>query len=151
MQLEIKIEGLTELEIVVRSLSANGFIERALVQSLAALDADVAERQRDIATQTPYSQSYVGRRKPKSGKIVTQGIDFGIDSGDFFGGWLRDREVRGGEILRYSNLKYATYQQAIYQRKSPFSDGLLGYSEDAIEAIERQIYDEADKEWTSKS
>ena len=139
-----KIEDLLA---VLQTLSEPTWIDDELRDRVDILNKDMAQVEETISTETEFSIATLrgrwGRKTP-----AVQGLNFGRDTGRLQDDWLRNVEIKNGEVTRYLDLPYAIEQQEIVARKSPFPDGYLHVSDEAIDELLGAIGDRAEKIWS---
>jgi hypothetical protein len=133
---------------VLQTLSESEWGDGVLRDRLDILNTDMEQTQETISTETEFTNATLrgrwGRKTP-----AVQGLNFGRDTGKLQDDWLRNVEIKNGEVIRYSDLDYAVEQQEIVAKKSPFPDGYLHVSDEAIEELLGAIGDQAEKIWSS--
>lgn len=133
---------------VLQTMSEIGWVDAVLRDRLDILNADMEQTQETISTETEFSNATLrgrwGRKTP-----AVQGLNFGRDTGKLQDAWLKNVEIKNGEVTRYLDLPYAVEQQEIVAKKSPFPDGYLHISDEAIEELLGAIGDKAEKIWSS--
>lgn len=134
---------------LLNRMADSNLLEEAIAANVGILQSDMQERVERIKAETPYSKAYVGKRKRGSKQVVTQGVNFGRDTGKLQDGWLGSIEIKGFEISFHSDYDYAIAQQDLTAQKSPFADGYLGLSDVAIALFFEEIGKSFEKLWQS--
>lgn len=132
----------------LQSLSESDWVDEVLRDRLDILNKDMEATQETISTETEFSNATLrgrwGRKTP-----AVQGLNFGRDTGRLQDAWLKNVEIKNGEVTRYLDLDYAVEQQEIVAEKSPFPDGYFHVSDEAIDELLEAIADKAEKIWSS--
>lgn len=130
----------------LQTLSESEWIDEVLRDRLDILNSDMEQTQETISTETEFSNATLrgrwGRKTP-----AVQGLNFGRDTGKLQDDWLRNVEVKNGEVTRYLDLDYAVEQQEIVAKKSPFPDGYFTVTDRALDELLDVIGDRAEKIW----
>lgn len=131
----------------LQTLSEGEWVDGVLRDRLDILNADMKQTQKTISTESEFSNATLrgrwGRKTP-----AVQGLNFGRDTGNLQDSWLASVGIENGEVVRYLDLPYAVEQQEIVAKKSPFPDGYLHISDEAIDELLAAIGDRAEKIWT---
>ena len=131
---------------VLQTMSENDWVDDVLRDRLDILNKDMEQVEETISTETEFSNATLrgrwGRKTP-----AVQGLNFGRDTGKLQDEWLANVEIKNGEVTRYLDLPYAVEQQEIVAKKSPFLDGYLHVSDEAIEELLAAIADKAERIW----
>ena len=109
------------------------------------LNKDMAEIEQNIRTETQFSQASL-YWKGRITKAV-QGENFGRDTGKLQDSWLANLEIKNGEAVRNLDLDYVGVQQDIVSAKSPYQDGYLTVTDQALDDVLMAIADEAENVW----
>jgi hypothetical protein len=132
----------------LQTLSEGGWVDDVLRDRLDDLNADMEQTEETISTETEFSNATLrGRWGRKT--LAVQGLNFGRDTGRLQDDWLKNVEIKNGEVIRYLDLPYAVEQQEIVAKKSPFPDGYLHVSDQVIDDLLEAIADEAEKIWNN--
>jgi hypothetical protein len=132
----------------LQTLSEGEWVDDVLRDRLDDLNADMEQTEETISTETEFSNATLrGRWGRKT--LAVQGLNFGRDTGRLQDDWLKNVEIKNGEVIRYLDLPYAVEQQEIVAKKSPFPDGYLHVSDQVIEDLLEAIADEAEKIWNN--
>jgi hypothetical protein len=135
---------LTSLLKALQTLSEGEWVDDVLRDRVDDLNADMEQTQETISTETEFSNATLrgrwGRKTP-----AVQGLNFGRDTGWLQDDWLKNVEIKNGEVTRYLDLPYAVEQQEIVAKKSPFPDGYLHVSDQVIDDLLEAIADKAEK------
>lgn len=75
-------------------------------------------RLRQAQRETPFAPSSFGRRKPRSGRVISDGL-FGYDSGDMHNALVNSVRF-DGEGFGIDGPTYTEYQLSLYRAKGPF-------------------------------
>lgn len=130
----------------LQALSEPDWIDDVLRDRVDILNKDMEATEETISTATEFSNAKLrgrwGRKTP-----AVQGLNFGRDTGKLQDDWLKNVEIKNGEVVRYLDLPYAIEQQEIVAKKSPFSEGYLYASDEAMDQLIEAIADGASKIW----
>jgi hypothetical protein len=137
-----------KLEKILSDFATNETAGLVFEKTAPILDKDASDRFNQIADGTPFSKFSYGRKRP-SGNIITQSSRFAIDTGAFFRDWTKTAQFMGLQAVRSTELAYVENLQALFEFKSPFPDGLLGYSDMAQDQTLDGIAQEYETLWKS--
>lgn len=133
---------------VLQTISEGEWVDDVLRDRVDDLNKDMKETQETISTETEFSNATLrgrwGRKTP-----AVQGLNFGRDTGKLQDKWLQNVEIKNGEVTRYLDLPYAVEQQEIVAKKSPFPDGYLHVSDQAVDDLLEAIADKVEKIWSN--
>jgi hypothetical protein len=88
------------------------------------------ERYDRAAKETPFAPSSIGRKKPKSGRIIPDG-QFGVDGGDLYSDLTHDVKLSAGQLSVGSDLAYAGYILDLFAEKGPYApESILFFDEE---------------------
>ena len=114
-------------------------------RGIAILNKDMAAIEQNIRTETQFSQASFNRKGRKTKAV--QGENFGRDTGKLQDSWLANIEIKNGEVVRNLDLDYVGEQQDIVSAKSPYQDGYLTVTDQALDDVLEAIADEAESIW----
>lgn len=142
-------DDIQSLLTAIAELKSDRWVVEALEKrGIPILNADMAEIQENIRTETPFSQAALSGKFGRKTKAV-QGENFGFDTGKLQNSWLDGIEIKNGEIVRNLDLEYVGEQQDIVSAKSPYQDGYLTVTDKALDDVLEAIADEAENVWNS--
>jgi len=130
-----EFRGLPELEQLLSELSDRKYYITRLEDASFILDEDARTRYEEIS-QTPLKSNTQGRKKL-----------FAVDTGRLRDSWLKGLRREDFKAVRSTDVEYAERMQELIMSRSKFEDGLLGYSDKAIEGVLNEIGDAIEKLW----
>jgi len=130
-----EFRGLPELEQLLSELSDRKYYITRLEDASFILDEDARTRYEEIS-QTPLKSNTQGRKKW-----------FAVDTGRLRDSWLKGLRREDFKAVRSTDVEYAERMQELIMSRSKFEDGLLGYSDKAIEGVLNEIGDAIEKLW----
>jgi|GEM_PF-3784845 len=129
------------------TLQSDRWITDALEKrGIDILNKDMAAIEQNIRTETQFSQASLHWKGRKTKAI--QGENFGRDTGTLQDSWLANLEIKNGEAVRNLDLDYVGVQQDIVSAKSPYQDGYLTVTDQALDDVLEAIADEAESMWS---
>lgn len=101
----------------------------------------LVERYGRAMRETPFAPSMHGRRKPKSKRLIPDGM-FGVDSGALYADLTQNVRLRANELSVWTDLSYAEYVLAKFARKGPYApDSILFTTEEDMLRLSKIIDD----------